>query len=117
MAAPFVWFDLAVTDNDAGATAAFYSELFGWSSGPGVGDYHSWVNDGDQPWAGVLPVEPRQAGRWVPFVPVADLDAAVARATALGGTAQGEKVTGPAGTTILVADPSGAQIALFTPAE
>jgi predicted enzyme related to lactoylglutathione lyase len=115
MGAPFVWFDLTVDADDASKTTAFYSDLFGWPTGPGLGDYQSWVTDGTQPWAGVLPTDADRAGRWIPFVAVDDLDSAAEKARALGGSVVGEKKAGPAGTSILVSDPGGATIALFTP--
>ena len=114
MAAPFVWFD--VTAAEGGKVVEFYRELFGWEIGSGAGDYHGWIIDGAQPWAGILPAGAVPAGRWVPYVPVADLDAAVKQALALGGTVVKDRTTGPAGTSVTVTDPGGALIALFSPA-
>ena len=83
--------------------------------GPGAGDYHGWITDGEQPWAAILPAGAMPAGRWVPYVMVDDLDAAAKQAVALGGTVLRDKTVGPGGTSVTVADPSGAIIALFTP--
>jgi predicted enzyme related to lactoylglutathione lyase len=69
------------------------------------------MTDGEQPWAGIVPGD---TGRWVPYVVVDDLDSAT-RATALGGTVVRARTVGPAGTSVLVADPGGAVVALFTP--
>ena len=114
MGAPFVWFDLTVAD---GAKAAgFYQGLFGWETGPGAAGYQDWLLDGGQPWAGTLPAGAVPAGRWVPYVTVDNLDAAVNKAVDLGGTVVRDKVTGPAGRSVIVADPGGALVALFTPA-
>jgi predicted enzyme related to lactoylglutathione lyase len=110
MSAPFVWFDLTTDESD------FYTGLFGWQIGPGMGDYRGFVTDGGQPWAGLAPAADGTAGRWVPYVVVEDLDAAAKRATELRGTVIRDRTTGPAGTSVLVADPGGAVIALFTPA-
>jgi len=55
-------------------------------------------------------------GRWVPYVTVDNLDAAVNKAVDLGGTVVRDKVSGPAGRSVIVADPGGALVALFTPA-
>jgi uncharacterized protein len=107
MAAPFVWFDIA-------GQAAFYRDLFGWRIGPAVGDYEAWIMHGGQPWAGVVRAE--GPGRWVPYVPVDDLDPAAERAVALGGRVVRAKQDGPAGSAVLVADPAGAVLALFVPA-
>ncbi len=114
MGAPFVWFDVTAGAGDE--VGGFYTGLFGWAAVEGAGNYQSWFADGGQPWAGVLPAAAAIAGRWVPFVVVADLDAAAKRATALGGSVLREKTTGPAGTSVLVADPGGAVIGLFVPA-
>jgi predicted enzyme related to lactoylglutathione lyase len=51
-----------------------------------------------------------------PYVVVDDLDTAAKRATTLGGSIVQDRTTGPAGTSVLVTDPGGAVIALFTPA-
>jgi predicted enzyme related to lactoylglutathione lyase len=115
MGAPFVWFDLT-TAADGGDVGDFYAQLFGWTAGAAAGDYRSWFTDGDQPWGGVLPAERAAAGRWLPYVLVDDLDAAAERAVALGGTVVRPRSTGPAGASVLVADPGGAVVALFTPA-
>jgi uncharacterized protein len=114
MSAPFVWFDLTVAD-DAKVTG-FYQGLFGWEAGPGAGAYQDWLLDGGQPWAGTAPAGALPAGRWVPYVVVDDLDAAVHKAVELGATVVQDKATGPAGTAVTVADPGGALVALFTPA-
>jgi predicted enzyme related to lactoylglutathione lyase len=114
MGAPFVWFDL--TAADGGKVRDFYADLFGWTIGPGAGDYQGWITDGDQPWAGIAAAGAADGGRWVPYVVVDDLDAAVRQAVGLGGTVVKDRTAGPAGTSITVADPGGALIALFTPA-
>jgi hypothetical protein len=114
MGTPFVWFDLVAADGERAGT--FYRDLFGWTIDPGPGDYHGWITDAGRPWAGILPGEPGRSGRWVPYVPVADLDAVAKQATALGGTVVREKSVGPAGASVLIADPGGAVVALFAPA-
>jgi predicted enzyme related to lactoylglutathione lyase len=114
VSAQFIWFDLAV--DDSGKAREFYTELFGWPVGPGMGSYQGWFSDGDQPWAGITPATPATAGRWVPYVVVEDLDTAAKQAVALGGTVVADKTVGPAGTSVTIADPGGAVIALFKPA-
>lgn len=118
MAAQFVWFDLPAAN--AEVTAGFYAKLFGWTTAPadGAEPYRTWLIDGDQPWAGILPAgdatDPT-AGRWVPYVRVDDLDAATDSATALGATVVRERTEGPAGASVVIADPGGAPVALFVP--
>ncbi len=117
MPAPFVWHDLTVTPSAAEATRAFYAQLLDWTvnddstSSP----YAGWLIDGDQPWAGMVAADEPDAGRWVPFIQVLDLDAATARAEALGGRILTEPTAGPAGMSVRIADPAGALIALWTP--
>src|SRR5919112_1652706 len=103
MGAPFVWFDL--TADDGGKVGEFYQRLFGWQEVPGAADYAGWFTDGEQPWAGVVPGGAVPAGRWVPYVVVDDLDAAAKQALDLGGRVVRDKTTGPAGTSVVVADP------------
>ena len=114
MGAPFVWFDLTTAAAGDGVQD-FYSGMFGWTFGPGMGAYESFVTDGEEPWAGVTETGAPVAGRWIPYVVVDDLDAAAKQAVALGGTVVRERTTGPAGTSVMVADPVGAVVALFTP--
>jgi predicted enzyme related to lactoylglutathione lyase len=56
------------------------------------------------------------AGHWIPYVAVDNPAVAVSQAVDLGGAVIRDKVTGPAGSSVIVADPGGALIALFTPA-
>jgi predicted enzyme related to lactoylglutathione lyase len=119
MGAPFVWFDLTV--GDGGKVGDFDQGLFGWPVGPGAGDYTGWFTEGGQPWAGTIPAGTipagtGPAGRWVPYVVVDDLDAAAKQAVALGGRIVRDTTTGPAGSSVLVADPGDGLIALFVPA-
>lgn len=114
MGAPFVWFDLTVADG--AKIAGFYQGLFGWETEPGAGSYQDWLLDGGQPWAGTVPAGAVPAGHWIPYVAVDNLAVAVSQAADLGGTVIRDKVTGPAGSSVIVADPGGALIALFTPA-
>jgi predicted enzyme related to lactoylglutathione lyase len=118
MCAPFVWFDLTTTTSgdDGAGVRDFYGQLFGWTIGPGMGDYQGFATEGEQPWAGILPADAASAGRWIPYVVVDDLDAATKQAMALGGSIVRDKTVGPAGTSIVVTDPGEAAVALFTPA-
>jgi len=49
-------------------------------------------------------------------VVVEDLDQATKRAVELGATVVVDATAGPAGTSVTIADPDGAQLALFKPA-
>lgn len=115
MTAGFMWFDL--TAANAQEVSAFYGTLFGWSTTEGAGQYSEFFVGDGQPWAGVVPSASTElAGRWVPYVLVDDLEVATGQATSLGGTVVRERTDGPAGTSVVVADPAGALVALFRPA-
>jgi hypothetical protein len=107
MAAPFVWLDIA-------GEAALYRDLLAGNVGPGIGDYEAWITDGQQHWAGVIRADGPPA--WEPYVPVANFDAAVEHGVALGGRVPRTKQEGPACSSVLVADPAGAVMALFVAA-
>jgi predicted enzyme related to lactoylglutathione lyase len=117
MSAPFVWYDVTAPARDADAVRDFYSKLLGWTIAPDTnpGPYNGWITDGDRPWGAVVEADDTTAGRWVPYVQVDDLDAAVATATSLGATVVAGKAEGPAGTAVTLADPAGALVALWVP--
>jgi predicted enzyme related to lactoylglutathione lyase len=70
---------------------------------------------GSRPGASLFAPPDATAGSWVPYVQVDDLDTAVDKATSLGATVVAGKADGPAGTAVVVADPGGALVALWTP--
>lgn len=87
----FVWYELMTTDMEAART--FYADVVGWgtrdASMPGLG-YNQFMA-GTIPVAGVatMPEEAKRAGataHWIGYVGVDDIDAAVDRIVALGGT-------------------------------
>jgi len=111
---PFMWFDLSTADGTK--AAEFYRQLFGWDiADAGVGGYQSWIGTGQQPWAGIVAAQPKTAGEWLPYVVVDDLDQATKQAVTLGATVISEAADGPAGTSVTIADPGGARLALFKP--
>lgn len=114
MSAPFMWFDLVTADS--GQAAKFYSELFDWNvADAGVPGYQSWITGEAQPWAGIVAATPSTAGGWLPYLVVDDLANATARAVSLGATLISDASDGPAGTSVTIADPGGAHLALFKP--
>lgn len=110
---PFMWFDLATID---GLVALeFYRQTFDWDiADAGDGGYRSWIDGGPQPWAGVVTTAPGR-GQWLPSVVVDDLEKATEQAVSLGATVVRDASGGPAGTSVTIADPGGAQLALFKP--
>ena len=112
MSIPVMWFDLAPPDS--GTAAEFYRQMFGWEiTDAGVGGYGSWIGGGPQPWAGTVDTPPGTAGQWLPYVVVDDLDKATERSVELGAKIVRPAADGPAGTSVTIADPGGAQLTLF----
>jgi predicted enzyme related to lactoylglutathione lyase len=85
------WSELVTKDPDG--AMAFYGGLFGWSwkrSGSSPATYFEILREG-QPIGGLLPMEGQGWGdvppHWMPYFLVPDCDAAVSKASALGGGA------------------------------
>lgn len=110
----WVWHELLSSDPQA--AAAFLAQVFGWTiQERGVGERrYRLALQGDRPVAGVLRIDDGRDGRtpasrWLAVLSVPDVDAAIARSTALGG----RTLAGPAwqlgrGRVALLADPEGA---------
>jgi predicted enzyme related to lactoylglutathione lyase len=118
----FVWYELMTTDLPA--ARAFYDQVVGWRSADsqmaGV-DY--WMfNAGETPVAGLmtLPEDARKMGtppNWIGYVGVDDVDATAAKATANGGKVYVPPTDIPnVGRFSIIADPHGAALGLFKPA-
>jgi len=117
----FVWYELLTTDPKA--AIAFYGEVVGWKAQPYEGaDYHMWVGS-QGPLGGtmVLPEQAKQMGappHWTSNVEVADVDKTVARVRELGGRVYVEPNDIPKiGRFAVIADPQGATISVFKPAD
>jgi uncharacterized protein len=115
MSQNFVFHDVRTTDLDA--SRRFYTQMFGWPvtespAGPLLGD-------GSEPWGGFTPLadgDPRRP-QWIPYVPVADLDAAAAQAVALGARVVRPRTDLPPGSVVVIDEPGGATLALWQAAE
>jgi uncharacterized protein len=115
MSAPFVWYDLAASPDDADRAREFDAGLFGWPIAPDSdpGPYNGLMMEGQQqPWAAVVEAPDASAGHLVPYVRADGLEQATASATSLGGTVVAGATDGPAGTAVRIADPAGALVAL-----
>jgi predicted enzyme related to lactoylglutathione lyase len=112
----FVWHECLSTDVEA--AKAFYTRLFGWELEiykPGEMDY-AMINVGGQSHGGFWQAPDGVPSHWLGHVRVENVDAAVARATGLGGTV----LVGPSdipeiGRFCVVADPEGAAVSLYQP--
>lgn len=115
----FVWHELMTTDTKA--AIAFYTEIVGWKTQPWEdGNYTMWASS-QGPMGGVnpLPEEAKKMGappHWMSNVEVADVDAAAAKAKKLGAQVLVPPSDIPKiGRFSVIADPQGANMALYKP--
>ncbi len=112
------WLDLTV--EDAPRLRDFYAAVVGWKPADvPMGDYSDWVMADaatGEPRAGVCHARGGNAGlppAWLVYVVVADLDASLASAAALGGKVlAGPRAMGTDRYAVL-SDPAGAAFALW----
>lgn len=86
----------------------------------GPNGIYTFFNSGDRPAAGMIKT-PEAAGNaptaWMPYVTVPNVDEAVKKAKALGGTICKEKTTTPMGSFAIMVDPQGGVLGLWEFAE
>lgn len=111
MSTPFIWFHH--NGRKPSDTRKFLESLLGFQASAGPGGM-TMLGVGEEPFA-ALGGKDRYGDRdeWIPFVAVDDVDAATARAVALGASLLQEKGRGPAGEFAVVRDPGGAALALW----
>jgi hypothetical protein len=115
----FVWHDLMTTD--VARARAYYSELLGWTYDEvevqGYGKY-PMIRASGQNWGGIVAVDEGKAipSHWISYCTVSDVDAAVAKATGLGGRVyvDGEDIP-EVGRFAVISDGQGATIAPYRP--
>lgn len=110
----FVWFDLMTKD---GARAeAFYAALFGWNVTPvpmGPTTYRM-IGAMAGPIGGIVEEAAIPVAHWMPYVAVADVDAASKRVAELGGAVCVPPTDIPGtGRFAVVSEPTGATFSLF----
>jgi len=107
----FIWFEY--NGSNAAAAKAFYSEVFAWKfDDVAMPDPYTMIKAGDKAIGGIG----RAGGpsRWLPYLSVADVDAARRAVTAGGGKTLGEAFDIPTvGRMALVTDPHGAEVWLM----
>ncbi len=122
-AGEFVWYELLTEDPEA--AQGFYTKVIGWGIQPWEGGsepYVMWTAN-DEPIGGVmkLPDEAKQAGapsHWTGYIGVKDVKTTVAAARTLGAQVLVPTTEIPTvGVFSVIADPQGASIAVYTPAE
>jgi predicted enzyme related to lactoylglutathione lyase len=107
------WNELQTTDLDA--AAAFYGDLFGWSTSPmeGSPDPYLVIKNGDRPNGGMRPGQPGPPPNWLVYFGIENIDGALELIEKLGG----KKYMGPMDIGVakiaVVADPQGAVFALY----
>ncbi len=116
----FPWHELYVAD--AGAAKAFYTDLLGWSVQEfemgEMGTYTMLVSNGT-PIAGIMqtagnPDLADMPPHWSVYMAVDDVDATVAKSTALGGTVVVPAMDVPqVGRMSLLCDPQGAMFWVY----
>jgi uncharacterized protein len=99
---------------DPERACAFYGTVFGWRFSAAGDGFVAAAHEGDV--AGVGPLGVLSDPVWITRVRVADVAAAVAGATAAGGSlVAGPEPAAPAGVAALVADPAGAVFGVWEP--
>jgi predicted enzyme related to lactoylglutathione lyase len=112
------WYELLTTDLNA--AIEFYTDVIGWRTEPFGGDYTMWA--ASQGPLGGLAQLPEQAVKmgavpyWQANVDVADVDATIAKLKELGGKVFVTEEVPTGGKFAVIADPQGAVLAVFTPA-
>lgn len=111
----FCWFE-NLTSKPA-ETKAFYEKVFGWTyeKMPAPGMEYFVAKSGDKQRAGLM-AKPQgvPASAWLPYLNVQKLEDAVKRAEKLGATKlMGEQAMPGIGRWQVIADPTGAAVALF----
>ena len=114
----FSWSELTTTD--PAAAAKFYGSLFGWTMkdmGQAMGGYLV-ANVGEVGVGGIMgmpPGAPPMPPHWGCYVTVADVDQALAKATALGGKVCVPPMDIPGvGRMAVLQDPQGAMLSVIT---
>lgn len=113
----FCWYEVAVNDTDK--AQKFYEGLFGWK-GAVSPDYTEWVL-GEAHIGGMMKIQPEWGPvppHWTPCVMVADVDAAMEKATSLGAKTTMPAINiGEMGRYAIFEDPQGAKLSIFAPAK
>lgn len=111
------WFELHTRDYDA--SVQFYRDVFGWHTHTmsDASDFrYTTLGEGDDQLAGIMDAStflpPDVPPHWAIYFEVVDVDATIARATALGGTVVEAAQDTPYGRLAGMTDPTGAYFKL-----
>jgi hypothetical protein len=116
MANPFVHVELM--SKDIAKSKEFYSALFDWELEPIPGMDYTLIQVGEGVGGGMMPKpDPGIPDNWLAYVAVDDIRAATEKAQSLGATVLKEVTEIPGmGWFSVIADPTGAAIAMWQPA-
>lgn len=112
----FCWIDMGAPDMDS--ARSFYRAVFDWNfSDPGPAEmrYYSMIQSGGGVVGGFYQAEEESStpAQWMPYI-LTEVDACASKVVEAGGILVKEPFdVGPAGRMALVADPTGAQFALW----
>lgn len=113
------WNELVTTDESA--AASFYEALFGWKAVPFGGSGMPYtlfkLNDNERGLAGMMKSpNPNVPSHWLPYIVVADIQAAAKKLTELGGLVLVPPMpVETVGTIAVVTDSTGAVFGLHQP--
>jgi predicted enzyme related to lactoylglutathione lyase len=113
----FVWADLFTTDPVA--ATKFYSGLFGWTANTITqnGRAYTVFSNGSRPVAGLAPrplSKAKRPSRWIGYIAVTDMTAALKRVTKAGGLVRAEAREFPQrGIQAIIADDEGSTVGLL----
>lgn len=112
----FSWNELMT--RDAGASAKFYTALFGWTrEDMDMGDFtYTMFKSGDRAVGGMIALPPEAESMpvmWMGYVTVENLEASVAKAEELGAKVRKEITEISMGRFAILSDPQGAVIGLW----
>jgi predicted enzyme related to lactoylglutathione lyase len=112
-----IWHDLITEDLDSARN--FYGELLGWTfenNSGGRGDEYIIARKGDVIVAGLLaidaPADGENYSRWLPYISVDDVDAALSRSIASGASVAASAREVGFGRVAAIIDPQGAVVGL-----
>jgi predicted enzyme related to lactoylglutathione lyase len=109
------WNELASPDLDA--SAAFYGELFGWTTEPFANSPMPYLvikNSDGHTNGGMRLTRESEPPYWLVYFGIDDADAGLAKAGELGATTLAEPMDiGPGGRIAIAQDPQGAMVALY----
>jgi predicted enzyme related to lactoylglutathione lyase len=110
----FCWDELHTKDQEA--AAKFYSAIFGWTgfAGEDAMKYWHWKNAGKDIGGMMTLMAPNTPPHWLAYVAVSDVAASTKKAKELGAKVHMEPMDVPkVGIFSVIADPTGAALALF----